>query len=80
LTTGFTSSGRNEPTSYPSGLGVPKPRGIIEAMPRKERPLDPYRRVRKPVPPPQRVERDRRREIEEREARREAEEEERRSR
>jgi hypothetical protein len=48
-------------------------------MPRKERPLEPYRRVRKPVPPPQRVERDRRREIEEREARREAEEEERRS-
>jgi hypothetical protein len=44
-------------------------------MPKKERPLDPYRRVRKPVPPPSRVERDRRREIREREARREADDE-----
>jgi hypothetical protein len=45
-------------------------------MPKRQERLDPYRRVRKPVPPPERVERDRRREIEEREARREAEEEE----
>jgi hypothetical protein len=60
-------------------VGAPNLRGIIDVMPRKERPLDPYRRVRKPVPPPQRVERDRRREIEEREARKEAEEERRRS-
>jgi hypothetical protein len=44
-------------------------------MPRKKRRLDDYRRVRKPLPPPERVERDRRREIEERESRREVEEE-----
>lgn len=47
-------------------------------MPKKDEPLDPYRRVRKPMPPPERVERDRRREIEEREARRELERERRR--
>jgi hypothetical protein len=75
LTIGFTSSGRSEPTSYLSDPGVPNPREIIEGMPKKERPLDQYRRVRKPVPPPSRVERDRRREIREREARREAEDE-----
>jgi hypothetical protein len=45
-------------------------------MPRRDDRLDPYRRVRKRVPPPERVERDRRREIEERQARRETEEEE----
>ncbi|HEX2025132.1 MAG TPA: hypothetical protein VHH92_01925 [Actinomycetota bacterium] len=44
-------------------------------MPKRPDRLDPYRRVRKPVPPPERVERDRRREIEEREARRQVEEE-----
>jgi hypothetical protein len=36
-------------------------------------PLDAYRRIRKPVPPPQRVERDERRRLVEREAEREAE-------
>jgi hypothetical protein len=40
-------------------------------MPKKDQPLDPYRRVRKPMPPPERVERDRRRDIDEREARKE---------
>lgn len=40
-------------------------------MAKKDQPLDPYRRVRKPMPPPERVERDRRREIDEREARKE---------
>jgi hypothetical protein len=43
-------------------------------MPKKDEPLDPYRRVRKPMPPPERVERDRRREIREREARKELDE------
>jgi hypothetical protein len=36
-------------------------------------PLDAYRRIRKPVPPPQRVERDERRRIDERDAERDAE-------
>ncbi|MGH2637548.1 MAG: hypothetical protein ACRDHU_15565 [Actinomycetota bacterium] len=40
---------------------------------RDEDPLAPYRRIRKPVPPPQKVIRDRRRELEEEEARREIE-------
>jgi hypothetical protein len=45
-------------------------------MPRKKRdqPLDAYRRVRKPVPPPTRQIADRRRKIREETARREAEE------
>jgi hypothetical protein len=43
-------------------------------MPRKDEPLDPYRRVRKPMPPPERVEKDRRREIDEREAQKELDE------
>ncbi len=38
-------------------------------------PLDPYRRIRKPLPPPARKEEDRRRKVREREARREAEDE-----
>ncbi len=41
-------------------------------------PLDPYRRVRKPVPPPERTMPDRRRELEEQRLRREVEEERRR--
>ena len=49
--------------------------GIIEAMPAKrkrpEKPLDPYRRVRKPVPPPERVIPDRRSKLREDEAERE---------
>jgi hypothetical protein len=50
--------------------------------PRKKRkpgpasdPLEVYRRIRKPMPPPERVIPDKRREVEEREAKREAEEE-----
>jgi hypothetical protein len=45
-------------------------------MPKKKRPkpLDAYRRVRKPVPPPGRTIPDRRRKIREETARREAEE------
>jgi hypothetical protein len=49
--------------------------------PRKKRrdgpndPLEAYRRIRKPMPPPERVIPDRRREIEERRARKESEEE-----
>jgi hypothetical protein len=39
---------------------------------RVEDPLAPYRRIRKPMPPPQKVIRDRRRELDEEEARREA--------
>lgn len=39
---------------------------------RDEDPLAPYRRIRKPMPPPQRVIRDRRRELDQEEARREA--------
>jgi hypothetical protein len=35
-------------------------------------PLEAYRRVRKPIPPPGRVDRDRRRELQEQHARREA--------
>ena len=48
--------------------------------PRKEREqpsrdvLDAYRRIRKPMPPPQKVERDRRRELRDEQARREVEE------
>jgi hypothetical protein len=42
---------------------------------RKDDPLEPYRRVRKPMPPPERVERDRRRKALEEQARREANEE-----
>jgi hypothetical protein len=45
------------------------PRVIIETMPARKKPadepLDPYRRIRKPVPPPQRVIPDRRRKIRE---------------
>lgn len=37
-------------------------------------PLAPYRRIRRPMPPPERIEEDRRREAEEREARRQVEE------
>jgi hypothetical protein len=46
-------------------------------MPKKkrQRSLDPYRRVRKPVPPPGRTIPDRRRKIREQTAQREAEEE-----
>jgi hypothetical protein len=42
---------------------------------KRQSPLDPYRRVRKKVPPPGRTIPDRRREIEEKEAQREAERE-----
>jgi hypothetical protein len=45
------------------------------ARKKKETPLDPYRRLRKRVPPPGRAIPDRRRELEEKEARREADEE-----
>ncbi len=44
------------------------------AAKREEDPLAAYRRIRKPMPPPAKVEQDRRRELEEREARREMEE------
>jgi hypothetical protein len=37
-------------------------------------PLAPYRRIRRPMPPPERIEEDRRRELEEQEARRQVEE------
>ena len=37
-------------------------------------PLAPYRRLRRPMPPPERIEEDRRRELEEQEARRQVEE------
>jgi hypothetical protein len=37
-------------------------------------PLEAYRRIRKPMPPPERVERDRRREIDDERARREIDE------
>lgn len=42
---------------------------------REEDPLAAYRRIRTPMPPPGRVERDRRRELEDEEARREIEDE-----
>jgi len=48
------------------------------AKKRKRPPKDPYRRIRKPVPPPGQVIPDRRREIEEEQARQEAEERDRR--
>lgn len=54
-------------------------RGIIGAVSEKKKqkdePLDAYRRVRKPVPPPGRVIPDRRRKLREEQERREAEEE-----
>jgi hypothetical protein len=46
------------------------------ARKKKRNLLDPYRRLRKRVPPPGRVIPDRRREIEEKEARREADDQE----
>lgn len=42
---------------------------------REPDPLEAYRRVRKPMPPPEKVIEDKRRELEEQEARREIEEE-----
>jgi hypothetical protein len=42
---------------------------------RRDDPLEAYRRIRKPMPPPEQVIRDRRRELEAEEARREIEEE-----
>ncbi len=42
---------------------------------KKSDPLDPYRRVRKPMPPPQRAVPDRRKRLEEERLRRELEEE-----
>jgi hypothetical protein len=57
---------------------------MIEAMPRKKRakkaaeradPLAAYRRIRTPMPPPEQVVRDRRRDLGEEEARREMNEE-----
>ncbi len=44
-------------------------------MPKPDEPLDAYRRIRKPVPPPGRAIPDRRRKAEEERARREMEEE-----
>jgi hypothetical protein len=41
---------------------------------RVDDPLAPYRRIRKPMPPPERIERDRRRELEDERARREIDE------
>ena len=41
---------------------------------RDEDPLAAYRRIRKPMPPPQKVDRDRRRELEDEAARREIDE------
>ncbi|HET6770982.1 MAG TPA: hypothetical protein VFH75_05045 [Actinomycetota bacterium] len=46
------------------------------ARKKKQTPIDPYRRLRKRVPPPGRAIPDRRRELEEKRARREADEEE----
>jgi hypothetical protein len=43
------------------------------AKKKRSDPLDPYRRIRKPVPPPGRVVPDRRRKVLDREARREVE-------
>jgi hypothetical protein len=53
--------------------------GIIGLMPGRKKPkdrdpLDPYRRVRKPIAPPERVIPDRRRKLREEESKREAEE------
>jgi hypothetical protein len=42
---------------------------------RRDDPLEVYRRIRTPVPPPQRVLRDRRRELEEEQVRRDVEDE-----
>jgi len=57
---------RGTPRAYSRSV----PRG--RKRKRSEDPLDPYRRVRKPVPPPGRVLPDRRREIQEENALREA--------
>lgn len=43
-------------------------------VPKRDEPLDPYKRVRKPMPPPGRVIPDRRRKMEEERRRKEAEE------
>ena len=43
--------------------------------PRADDPLEPYRKVRRPMPPPEKILRDERRKAEEREARKEMEEE-----
>jgi hypothetical protein len=42
---------------------------------RRADPLEAYRRIRKPMPPPQKVEKDRRPELEDRQARRDIEDE-----
>jgi hypothetical protein len=44
------------------------------SKPREEDRLAPYRRIRTPMPPPQQVMRDRRREVQEEQARRDMEE------
>ena len=47
--------------------------GRMAGKRRRSGPLEAYRRLRKPMPPPERIERDRRRELEEERARREIE-------
>jgi hypothetical protein len=65
---------------YRSGLS-PSSHNLSLVSPRKRRrkatadPLDAYRRIRKPMPPPERVIPDKRRKVEEREAERELREE-----
>ena len=49
--------------------------GAKKTKRRTDDPLEAYRRIRKPMPPPQKVENDRRPEFEARQARREIEEE-----
>jgi hypothetical protein len=52
----------------------PPQREIIDFVPKRDQPLDPYKRVRKPMPPPGRAIPDRRRKLEEDRRKREAEE------
>ncbi len=68
----------------PAGLGpvvlvtAPHNRRVVSKRKRSKRdddPLGAYRRIRKPMPPPERIVPDKRRELEDEEARREIEEE-----
>ena len=79
------AAGRRSNRNGPAGLGpvvlvtrAPHNRRVVSKRKRSKRDDDPlgvYRRSRKPMPPPERIVPDKRRELEDEEARREIEEE-----
>ena len=63
---------------WPRGRASPDNQWVVSKRKRTKRDADPlavYRRIRKPMPPPERIVPDKRRELEDEEARREIEEE-----